>query len=90
MPDLEADFFKDMQVINDPRSYFHQVRSKCPVMREKYQGTFMVTGYDQVSEVLSLDASSFERNPPTLDKCWPTPWSVGNSDGNGPEPTRVV
>jgi purine-binding chemotaxis protein CheW len=25
---------------------------------------------DQVSEVLSLDASNFERNPPTLEKCW--------------------
>jgi purine-binding chemotaxis protein CheW len=25
---------------------------------------------DQVSEVLSLDGSLFERNPPTLEKCW--------------------
>jgi purine-binding chemotaxis protein CheW len=25
---------------------------------------------DQVSEVLSLDASQFERNPPTLEKSW--------------------
>jgi purine-binding chemotaxis protein CheW len=25
---------------------------------------------DQVSEVLSLNASLFERNPPTLEKCW--------------------
>ena len=25
---------------------------------------------DQVSEVLNLDASLFERNPPTLEKCW--------------------
>jgi purine-binding chemotaxis protein CheW len=25
---------------------------------------------DQVSEVLSLDASQFERNPPTLEKTW--------------------
>jgi purine-binding chemotaxis protein CheW len=25
---------------------------------------------DQVSEVLSLKASAFERNPPTLEKCW--------------------
>ncbi len=25
---------------------------------------------DQVSEVLSLDASAFERNPPTLEKTW--------------------
>ena len=25
---------------------------------------------DQVSEVLSLDASMFERNPPTLEKSW--------------------
>ncbi len=25
---------------------------------------------DQVSEVLSLSASLFERNPPTLEKCW--------------------
>ncbi|MGD0108053.1 MAG: chemotaxis protein CheW [Rhodopila sp.] len=25
---------------------------------------------DQVSEVLSLNTSMFERNPPTLEKCW--------------------
>lgn len=25
---------------------------------------------DQVSEVLSLKTSAFERNPPTLEKCW--------------------
>lgn len=25
---------------------------------------------DQVSEVLSLNVSEFERNPPTLEKCW--------------------
>jgi purine-binding chemotaxis protein CheW len=25
---------------------------------------------DQVSEVLSLKASAFERNPPTLERCW--------------------
>jgi purine-binding chemotaxis protein CheW len=25
---------------------------------------------DQVSEVLNLEASMFERNPPTLEKCW--------------------
>jgi purine-binding chemotaxis protein CheW len=25
---------------------------------------------DQVSEVLSLDAWQFERNPPTLERCW--------------------
>ena len=31
---------------------------------------------DQVSEVMSLDPSMFERNPPTLGKCW-TSFSTG-------------
>src|SRR3954452_3661532 len=38
---------------------------------------------DQVSEVLSLEASMFERNPPTLEKCWliSVPASSGSTGG---------
>jgi purine-binding chemotaxis protein CheW len=35
---------------------------------------------DQVSEVLSLDASLFERNPPTLEKSW-AEFSTGGRPG---------
>jgi len=48
----EPDFFRDPSVIEDPRSYFDTMRAKCPVTREPYHGTFMVTGFDEAMQVL--------------------------------------
>lgn len=53
MATVEPDFFKDLEVIEDPRRYFDQVRSKCPVLRERHHGTYMVSGYEEVVDVLS-------------------------------------
>jgi cytochrome P450 len=80
MADVEADFFSDMQVINDPRSYFHQVRSRCPVMREKYQGTFMVTGHDEVSEVLSRKDGAFSSVVSVVGPIPPLPFQPEGDD----------
>jgi hypothetical protein len=39
------DFFSDLGVIQDCRSYFDLMRSRGPVMREPYKNTLMVTGF---------------------------------------------
>jgi cytochrome P450 len=80
MSDVEPDFFQDMQVINDPRSYFHQVRSKCPVMREKYQGTFMVSGHDEVSEVLGRRDGAFSSVVSVVGPIPPLPFQPQGDD----------
>ncbi len=53
MSEADPDFFTDPRVIQDPRGYFDHMRSQCPVMRERYQNSMMVTGYDAVMEVLN-------------------------------------
>jgi cytochrome P450 len=45
------DFFTDLSLVSDPSPYFHQLRSKCPVLREPHHGAMMVTGYAEALEV---------------------------------------
>jgi cytochrome P450 len=80
MSDVEQDFFTDLRVIDDPRSYFDQVRSKCPVLREKYQGTFMVSGFEEVGEVLAQKASAFSSVVSVVGPIPPLPFQPVGSD----------
>jgi cytochrome P450 len=59
MADVEPDFFSDPAVIDDPRGYFAAMRGRCPVLREPYQNSLMVTGYDEVKEVLDRRDDTF-------------------------------
>ncbi|WP_234149752.1 cytochrome P450 [Sphingobium sufflavum] len=52
MQKVEPDFFSDPAVIENPRSYFDHMRSKCPVAREGYHDTVMVTGFAEATEIL--------------------------------------
>jgi len=45
------DFFTDISLVGDPSPYFHELRSKCPVLRERHHGAMMVTGYAEALEV---------------------------------------
>ena len=47
------DFFSDPDVVADPKLFFDHLRSKCPVAKEPYLGTMMVTGYDEIWEILN-------------------------------------
>ncbi len=49
----EPDFYSDSTVIADPRAYYDRMRARCPVLREPYHGTLMVTGYAAAIEVLN-------------------------------------
>jgi hypothetical protein len=47
------DFFSDLNVIADSRSYFDLMRQTGPVVREPYKQTLMVTGFEAALEVLT-------------------------------------
>ena len=52
MSDLEsADFFRDQTFVPDPYPYFDELREQCPVARERHHGVYMVTGYEEATEV---------------------------------------
>lgn len=53
MSETDPDFFTNPEVIQNPKAYFNRMRAQCPVMREKYQNSIMVTGYDEVMELLN-------------------------------------
>jgi cytochrome P450 len=59
MADVEPDFFSDPAVIDDPKNYFAAMRGRCPVLREPFQNSLMVTGYDEVKEVLDRRDDTF-------------------------------
>lgn len=46
-----VDFFTDLATVNDPASFFNNLRSQCPVLREPHHGAMMVTGYEEALEV---------------------------------------
>jgi cytochrome P450 len=50
--DSNTDYFSDPAVIDDPHGFFERMRSQAPVQREPFHGAIMVTGYDEVFEVL--------------------------------------
>jgi len=53
------DFFSDLDVIADSRSYFDLMRATGRVVREPYRNTLMVTGFDEVLEVLNDKSGTF-------------------------------
>ena len=53
------DFYSDPEVVEHPREYFDQIRSIGPVTQEKYFNTYMVTGYDEVMEILNSKDGTF-------------------------------
>jgi cytochrome P450 len=53
------DFFSDLGVIADSRSYFELMRSSGPVTREPYHNTLMVTGFAEAVEILNDKSGTF-------------------------------
>jgi cytochrome P450 len=74
------DFFSDPAVTRDPFSYFAQMRAKCPVAREPWQDTFMVTGYDALNELLNRKADDFSSCLSVLGPLPPLPFIPEGSD----------
>lgn len=59
MKDTPPDFFSDPALIQDPFSYYDLMRAKCPVAKEPHHGSFMVTGYDELLELLNYKGDTF-------------------------------
>lgn len=59
MTDVDSvDFFMDRGVVADPYPYLEALQAKCPVVREPHHGVWMVTGWEEASEVAG-DAERF-------------------------------
>lgn len=76
----QPDFYSDLGVIADPKGYFDRLRSKCPVAREAYHGSVMVTGYDAVMEVLSRKGDVFSSAVSTIGPIPPLPFEPVGED----------
>jgi len=74
------DFYSDPKVIDEPREYFELMRSKCPVMQEQYHGSVMVTGYDEVMEVLNARDDTYSSVVSVLGPLPPLPFEVEGDD----------
>lgn len=80
MNDSEPDFFSDRAVIADPKSYFDRMRSRCPVARESYHGTLMITGHAEIMEVLSRRDDTFSSAVSVIGPIPPLPFTPHGDD----------
>jgi cytochrome P450 len=80
MSEAVPDFFSDLAVIQDPRRYFDLVRAQSPILKEHYHGSLMVTGYEEVLEVLSRNDGSLSSAVSVVGPIVPLPFEVGEHD----------
>lgn len=82
MPQTESypDFYSDPQVIDKPREYYELMRSKCPVMREQYHDSLMVTGYDEAMEILNSRDDTYSSVVSTIGPLPPLPFTPEGDD----------
>lgn len=80
MSEADPDFFSDPKVIQEPKPYFDHMRAQCPVMRETFQNSLMVTGYDEVMEVLNRRDDVFSACMNVLGPVQGLPFEVKGSD----------
>lgn len=49
---MDTDFYSDAAIIADSRKYFDEMRSRGAIVKEPFQNTLIVTGYDEALEIL--------------------------------------
>ena len=76
----EPDFFSDPAIINDPFGYLALMRARCPVAREPHHGAFMVTGYDELNELLTHKGDTFSSCVSVLGPLPPLRFKPAGSD----------
>ena len=57
----KLDFFSDGSLMSDAFGYYEAIRANGPVWQEPHYGAFMVTGYEEISEIF--------RHPATFSSC---------------------
>ena len=77
---VEPDFFSDPAVIADPFAYLKAMREKCPVAKEPHQGAYMVTGYDELNQLLTRKDNFFSSCVSVLGPLPPLPFKPEGSD----------
>ena len=80
MPDVVPDFYSDPETIADPRTYFDLMRARCPVAKEPYHGTVMVTGYDEIMDVYGRKDGTFSSAPSVVGPIPPLPFQPEGDD----------
>ena len=53
-----VNFFRDKSTIVDPYPYLDAMRAQCPVQREPHHGVYMITGFDEATQVYN-DTETF-------------------------------
>ena len=59
--EIDLDFFRGDELVDDPYPYFDQLRERGPIHREPRYGTYMVTGYEEACAVYT--------DPDTFSSC---------------------
>ena len=80
MRHTEPNFFRDIDVINDPESYFDLMRSRGELVQEQHHGTMMVTGYDAAMEILRDRSGDFSSAVSVVGPVPPLPFVPEGSD----------
>lgn len=80
MAELGPDFFTDPKIIQEPRGYFAQMRSKAPVAWEPHHNALMVTGFDEAMEVLNRTDGAFSSAVSILGPLPPLPFTLEGPD----------
>jgi cytochrome P450 len=80
MKDAEPDFYTDPKVIDDPKGYFDRMRGRCPVAKEDYHGSVMVTGFDEAMEVFTDKDDTFSATGGVLGPVVPLPFKAEGDD----------
>ncbi len=80
MTSQEPNFFKDREVIDDPKSYFDLMRAKGPIVQEPHFKTVMVTGYDAITEILRSRNDDFSSAASVVGPIPPLPFTPEGSD----------
>lgn len=77
------DFYSDPTVIDHPREYFAQMRSRNPVVQEAYHGSLIVSGYDEANAVLNSRDGTFSSAVSVLGPLPPLPFAPQGDDIRG-------
>jgi cytochrome P450 len=80
MSETLPDFFTDPNVIVELHPYLDAARAKCPVLKEAYHGSLMVTGFDAAMEVLSRHDGSLSNAPSVMGPMSKLPFKVEGDD----------
>lgn len=72
----ELDYFSDQQVVDDPHEYLTAAREHGRLWKEPFHGVLMVTGYDEVSEVLTSNDGTFSSAVSVIGPIPPFPFTI--------------